>query len=551
MEMRKRYFRVVIQGLEKKLLIPQNFARQIADNLSEVALLVDPSGSTWHVKFNRTTDGTYLEDGWEIFSIDHSLSRGECLLFEYFGNLKFTVMIYAPSTMLREDCFVGNSSQELAQCGGRKRHTEFSKARGTKGAIDKEVPFSSTSARSAAKKILQPLKLVKKDPFLDSVVGTGTKRRASEHIVTPTFSDLDVEIIDITCHASPSALQRDQTYHRNIRAKTRRSKKTETPSSAFHTNQGKKKASSSFPEDDEEIFDDLMFFSYDHDEQGIPSSMSPTAVQTEPETDYVPPPATSTPSIIPDGTPPAPSRKSSIDRKRKQKVGKVFSGDQDTSKDPTQDNPPENHPMVSQFWRWGDKKEGPIDILDTVADPETAVGVLHGSVLPGDKHKIEGLADLEEVKNLSSVHLASFNSLFVGLWDRVASERRRVEEFADLATAKESLEKQVAELTQELEEARKSVMENQQHKLRALKWELRFNDADHDRKKVETIKNYLQSENQSLKGELDHARSNLAALRKEIRESMSQQAQELESPRMGNTQASDELAQNDDETSFT
>ncbi|KAF5206348.1 hypothetical protein FRX31_004061 [Thalictrum thalictroides] len=515
MEISRHYFRVVIRDFEKKLLIPQNFARQIADKLSEVADLVDSSGSIWHVKFNRTTDGTYLEDGWEIFSRDHTLSGGECLLFECVGNLKFTVMIYATSRMSREDCFIGNSSQELAQCERHKRHTEFGKAGGTKGVNDKEIPFSSTSTRSAAKEIRQPPKLVTMDPFLDSVVGTGTKRRASENTVTPTSSDSDVEIIDTTGPSSPSSLRRSQSYHRSIRARTRWCKKIETPSSAFCTNQGKKKGSNSiFPEDDEEIFDNLMFYSNGHEDQEIPSSTPPTTVPTEPETDYVPPThATFTPRVIPNGTSPAPSRKRNIDRKGKQKVGKLFSGDKGTSCTGYD-------PMVAQFRRCGDKKKGPITILDTVADPETAVGVLRGSVLPWDKHKIEGLANLEEVKNLSSMHLASFNSLFVSLWDRVASELRRIEEFADLVTAKESLEKQVSEFKQELEEARKSVVEDQKNRLRALKWELKFNDAENDRKSLEAITNYLQSENQSLKGELDHARSNIVALKKEIRESM-------------------------------
>ncbi|XP_071922188.1 uncharacterized protein [Coffea arabica] len=83
--------------------IPTHFLSKIEEEVPDTAILRDSSGRSWSVKVRQERNGIVLADGWENFSVHHSLvPSASFLLFRYCGNWCFEVDIFACSGLEKE-----------------------------------------------------------------------------------------------------------------------------------------------------------------------------------------------------------------------------------------------------------------------------------------------------------------------------------------------------------------------------------------------------------------------------------------------------------------
>ncbi|KAL5731897.1 hypothetical protein ACHQM5_004581 [Ranunculus cassubicifolius] len=78
----------------QQLRLPPAFLKYNAKDENEMAFLQSPISKHCYVKVLRTVDGVFLQDGLQKFLKDHSLGNYEFLVFNYQGNMKFTVRIF-------------------------------------------------------------------------------------------------------------------------------------------------------------------------------------------------------------------------------------------------------------------------------------------------------------------------------------------------------------------------------------------------------------------------------------------------------------------------
>ncbi|KAI9182211.1 hypothetical protein LWI28_023164 [Acer negundo] len=81
--------------------IPPKFLHHIVEDLTTTATLKISSGDIWTVEMNSTKDGVFMEDGWQQFLRDNSLKDKHFLVFNYDGNMSFSVQIFEPDGVER------------------------------------------------------------------------------------------------------------------------------------------------------------------------------------------------------------------------------------------------------------------------------------------------------------------------------------------------------------------------------------------------------------------------------------------------------------------
>ncbi|KAF5184608.1 B3 domain-containing protein [Thalictrum thalictroides] len=122
--MKPEFFKIIHANLftTEQLRIPPDFLKHISKDKSGIAVIDGPNATySWHVKFCRTEDGTYLTDGWKEFVRDHCLGEYDFLIFRYEGNMHFTVEIYDKTECQKHVGFSTQMHQELGSSGGVKR----------------------------------------------------------------------------------------------------------------------------------------------------------------------------------------------------------------------------------------------------------------------------------------------------------------------------------------------------------------------------------------------------------------------------------------------
>ncbi|XP_043713903.1 B3 domain-containing protein Os01g0723500-like isoform X2 [Telopea speciosissima] len=124
---RNHFFKIMFPGFSTRRLIPPDFAEHISTEAYKFATIEDSSGSHWRIKLNKTTDGTYLEDGWQDFVKDHSIYDYNFLVFGYDGNTCFDVNIFDESACERDYVFSTKPNQEPAFSNGAKKCDKPSK----------------------------------------------------------------------------------------------------------------------------------------------------------------------------------------------------------------------------------------------------------------------------------------------------------------------------------------------------------------------------------------------------------------------------------------
>ncbi|KAJ4964237.1 hypothetical protein NE237_024176 [Protea cynaroides] len=135
---RRHFFKVMLPGrYTRRLQIPPAFVEHISEEAYKIATLEDSSGSHWCIKLSKTTDGTYLEDGWPDFVKDHSISDFNFLVFGYDGNTCFNVLIFSKSACERDYVFKIKKNEESTFSIGAKE-------------LDKSSETSSGSVQKAS-----------------------------------------------------------------------------------------------------------------------------------------------------------------------------------------------------------------------------------------------------------------------------------------------------------------------------------------------------------------------------------------------------------------
>ncbi|KAL5705091.1 hypothetical protein ACHQM5_023436 [Ranunculus cassubicifolius] len=113
-DMGPEFYKIVHPSLNttKQLRIPPDFERHISHDESGTAVLRGPTNKIWKVRFSKTDEGTYLQDGWVDFLRDHSLGDFEVLIFRYDGDMCFRIEIFEKTAVKKEYTFDTEKRQE-------------------------------------------------------------------------------------------------------------------------------------------------------------------------------------------------------------------------------------------------------------------------------------------------------------------------------------------------------------------------------------------------------------------------------------------------------
>ncbi|KAJ4964450.1 hypothetical protein NE237_024389 [Protea cynaroides] len=122
---RRHFFKVMFPGrYARKLQIPPDFVEHISKEAYKSATLEDSSGNHWRTRLSKTTDGTYLGDGWPDFVKDHSIYDFNFLVFGYDGNTCFNVLIFYENACERDYVFKIKTNEGSAFSNGRDKSSE-------------------------------------------------------------------------------------------------------------------------------------------------------------------------------------------------------------------------------------------------------------------------------------------------------------------------------------------------------------------------------------------------------------------------------------------
>ncbi|KAL5790808.1 hypothetical protein ACOSQ2_005696 [Xanthoceras sorbifolium] len=90
------FFKVILSSTleDKKLRIPEKFARIFGDELSNAATLTVPNGRVWQVGLTKDGRKIWFQNGWHDFIQYHSIKAGYFLVFKYGKNSNFNVLIF-------------------------------------------------------------------------------------------------------------------------------------------------------------------------------------------------------------------------------------------------------------------------------------------------------------------------------------------------------------------------------------------------------------------------------------------------------------------------
>lgn len=94
-------------------------------NVPDTAMLRDPWGGNWQVRLVKRQDHLFMVDGLQKFIRDQSLGNAEFLLFNYDGNMRFSVQIFDKSGLERINMLVPNSNQEATYHNGEREHARL------------------------------------------------------------------------------------------------------------------------------------------------------------------------------------------------------------------------------------------------------------------------------------------------------------------------------------------------------------------------------------------------------------------------------------------
>ncbi|KAM5552072.1 putative B3 domain-containing protein [Rosa sericea] len=89
------FFQVLVGDFSEKLKLPTAFVNHF--NAPALCKLGGPNGKCWDVKLEEKNNDLFFHKGWKKFVKDNYLVEGNFLVFNYDGNLWFSVTIYDES----------------------------------------------------------------------------------------------------------------------------------------------------------------------------------------------------------------------------------------------------------------------------------------------------------------------------------------------------------------------------------------------------------------------------------------------------------------------
>lgn len=151
--------------LSKLQRIPPKFLKHISSVGSKKAILQGPSGSKWHVELGKDMKDTFLTTGWPKFVKDHSLREYEFLVFQYDGDMRFTVLIFDTSACEREDAFAVRPRRKPRQFEGKRKRGRPPKHSPEVGCIIKSEAIEHGMSLELLKDDVQLPNLLQIQPF--------------------------------------------------------------------------------------------------------------------------------------------------------------------------------------------------------------------------------------------------------------------------------------------------------------------------------------------------------------------------------------------------
>nr|CAD1822208.1 unnamed protein product [Ananas comosus var. bracteatus] len=100
---RPRFFKILLGDFDQRLRIPPKFMKHISEETSETVILEGPDGINWSVGLEKTIDGTFLSIGWSSFIKGHDLKEHDFLVFEYDGDMHFSVLLFDTTACEKEE----------------------------------------------------------------------------------------------------------------------------------------------------------------------------------------------------------------------------------------------------------------------------------------------------------------------------------------------------------------------------------------------------------------------------------------------------------------
>ncbi|RLM81033.1 B3 domain-containing protein [Panicum miliaceum] len=95
------FFKFIYNRFEEFLLIPPAVAHKLTDLSNQHVYLEDSEERRSKVRLSVVNDSLTFHQGWNIFVSDHSIKRGEFLLFEYIATKTFSVRVFGMNSRER------------------------------------------------------------------------------------------------------------------------------------------------------------------------------------------------------------------------------------------------------------------------------------------------------------------------------------------------------------------------------------------------------------------------------------------------------------------
>ncbi|XP_055836010.1 B3 domain-containing protein REM8-like [Solanum dulcamara] len=126
----RRFFKVMVPGFHSKFTIPPAFCPKLKGDKSEKGTIIKGK-DTWNVEIGRSKKGKISFDkGWEEFVQNYNLRVGDFAVFEYLGNMNFTVTLVdstgSDKKLLENGQQLPSQEKKVksTQCGIEKRKLE-------------------------------------------------------------------------------------------------------------------------------------------------------------------------------------------------------------------------------------------------------------------------------------------------------------------------------------------------------------------------------------------------------------------------------------------
>ncbi|POO02657.1 B3 DNA binding domain containing protein [Trema orientale] len=123
------FFRIFIPKFSsEKMGIPTSFVRKYILRVPKLAVVKDGSGKCWQVSLVTIGKNLYIGTGWEEFARDHSLERGDFLVFKYYKTSLFEVKIFGANGCKKQVASPQILAQVKIEDEEEQTHTKSSQA---------------------------------------------------------------------------------------------------------------------------------------------------------------------------------------------------------------------------------------------------------------------------------------------------------------------------------------------------------------------------------------------------------------------------------------